>query len=122
VGEVTGFALAWEGQRNGQVWISGDTVLYDGVKTVAERLDVGTAIVHIGGVRFPVSGPLRYTMTGADAVELCALIEPATVIPVHYEGWKHFREGRAEAQRAFADGGSPAPTWLEIGRPVTVEV
>jgi L-ascorbate metabolism protein UlaG (beta-lactamase superfamily) len=97
-------------------------VLYDGVKTVAERLDVGTAIVHIGGVRFPVSGPLRYTMTGADAVELCGLIGPATVIPVHYEGWKHFREDRAAAERAFAGGGGPAPTWLDIGRPVTVEV
>ena len=122
VGEVTGFALAWEGQVSGQLWISGDTVLYDGVKTVAERLDVGTAIVHLGGVRFPVSGPLRYTMTGADAARLCALIGPATVIPVHYEGWKHFREGRAEAERAFAEGGAPAPTWLEIGEPATVEV
>lgn len=122
VGEVTGFALEWEGQRNGLLWISGDTVLYDGVRGVAERLDVGTAIMHLGGVRFPVSGPLRYTMTGAEAVELCALLKPATVIPVHYEGWKHFREGRAAAEQAFAAGGAPAPTWLEIGRPTTVEV
>ena len=82
-------------------------MLYDGVKTVAERLDVGTAIVHLGGVRFPVSGPLRYTLTGAEAVELCALLKPATVIPVHYEGWKHFREGRAAAERAFAEAAGP---------------
>ena len=122
VGEVAGFALAWEGQVNGQLWISGDTVLYDGVKRVAERLDVGTAIVHLGGVRFPVSGPLRYTMTGAEAVELCALLEPTTVIPVHYEGWKHFREDRAAAEQAFAAGGGPAPTWLEIGRATMIEV
>lgn len=121
VGEVTGFALEWEGQRNGLQWISGDTVLYDGVRGVAERLDVGTAIMHLGGVRFPVSGPLRYTMTGAEAVELCALLKPATVIPVHYEGWKHFREGRAAAEQALASA-VPAPTWLEIGQPTTVEV
>ena len=75
MGQVTGFALGWEGQRDGQLWISGDTVLYDGVKDVADRLDVGTAILHLGGVRFPVSGPLRYTMTGAEAVELCALLQ-----------------------------------------------
>ena len=107
---------------NGQLWISGDTVLYDGVKTVAERIDVGTAILHLGGVRFPVSGPLRYTLTGAEAVELCGLLKPATVIPVHYEGWKHFREGRAAAESAFAEADGPAPTWLEIGTPATIEV
>ena len=97
-------------------------MLYGGVKTVADRVDVGTAIVHLGGAQFPVSGPLRYTMTGAEAAELCALLEPATVIPVHYEGWKHFREGRAEAERAFAAAGGPAPRWLEIGHAATVEV
>ena len=41
VGDVIGFALQWEGQRNGQLWVSGDTVLYDGVKGVADRIDVG---------------------------------------------------------------------------------
>ena len=120
VGEVTGFALAWEGQRNGELWISGDTVLYDGVRTVADHLNVGTAILHMGGVRFPVSGPLRYTMTGAEAVELCALLRPATVIPVHYEGWKHFREGAAAVREAFARDGAPDLTWLEPGRATTI--
>ena len=59
-------------------------------------------MLHLGGVRFGVSGPLRYTLTAAEAVELCGLIRPRTVIPIHYEGWKHFREGRAEAEREFA--------------------
>ena len=71
VGDVIGFALGWEGQEHGVLWISGDTVLYDGVREVADRLEVDTAVVHLGGVRFPVSGPLRYTMTARDAVELC---------------------------------------------------
>ena len=38
VGDVIGFALQWEGQEHGALWISGDTVLYDGVRQVAERL------------------------------------------------------------------------------------
>ena len=59
--------------------------------------------------------------TGAEAVELCALLKPATVIPVHYEGWKHFREGRAAAEQALASA-VPAPTWLEIGQPTAIEV
>lgn len=122
VGEVTGFALTWEGQRNGALWISGDSVLYDGLRGVADKVDVGTAILHLGGVRFPVSGPLRYTMTAAEAVELCGLLRPTTVIPVHYEGWKHFREGRSEVERAFAGSEAPPLTWLETGRSTEVEV
>ena len=121
VGDVIGFALRWEGQRDGVLWISGDTVLYDGVREVADRLDVDTALLHLGGVRFPVTGPLRYTMTAQDAVELCGLLGPRTAIPIHYEGWKHFRQGREAIERAFA--AAPAAfqetvRWLPIGEPV----
>ena len=63
VGDVIGFALRWDGQEHGVLWISGDTVLYDGVREVADRLEVDTALLHLGGVRFPISGPVRYTMT-----------------------------------------------------------
>jgi L-ascorbate metabolism protein UlaG (beta-lactamase superfamily) len=89
-GEVTGFALQWKGQRHGVLWITGDTVLYDGVRQVAERCKVGTMLVHLGGVRFPVTGPLRYTMRVTDLVPLCRLMKPATAIPIHFEGWSHF--------------------------------
>src|SRR5206468_507531 len=103
VGVVVGFALRWEGQEHGVLWISGDTVLYDGVRRVADRLQVGTALVHLGGVRFPISGPVRYTMTAKKAIELCRLVRPRTFIPVHYEGWEHFQEGRAAIERELAN-------------------
>ncbi|MGE0068100.1 MAG: MBL fold metallo-hydrolase [Solirubrobacterales bacterium] len=125
VGEVIGFALAWEGQEHGLLWISGDTVLYDGVREVADRLDVGTALLHLGGVRFPISGPLRYTMTAAEAVELCGAIAPRKAIPIHYEGWKHFREGREAIERELAsapDAVAGAFEWLPIGSPTGVGV
>ena len=120
-GEVVGFALAWEGQTQGVLWISGDTVLYDGVLEVADRLQVDTALLHLGGVRFPVTGPVRYTMTARDAVELCQAVDPRTVIPIHYEGWKHFREGREAIERELA--GAPDDVrrsirWLPIGERV----
>ncbi|HWI75280.1 MAG TPA: MBL fold metallo-hydrolase [Baekduia sp.] len=124
VGEVVGFALRWEGQEDGVLWISGDTVLYDGVRQVADRLDVGTALLHLGGVQFPVTGPLRYTMTASDAVALCTLIRPRTTIPIHYEGWKHFREGRAaiEAELATApEAVRDSIRWLELGVPTSLE-
>ena len=102
VGHVVGFALRWEGQPDGALWFSGDTVLYDGVREVAGRLDVDTAVLHLGEVKFPVTGPIRYSMTAEEGVELCGLLSPGTAIPVHYEGWSHFQEGRAEVERAIA--------------------
>lgn len=106
------------GQEHGALWISGDTVLYDGVREVADRLQVGLALLHLGGVRFPISGSARYTMTAAEAVELCELLRPQTSIPIHYEGWEHVREGREAIEREIAE--APADVrerfrWLPIG-------
>jgi len=124
-GHVIGFALTWAGQRHGALWITGDTVLYDGVRRVASRLDVGTVLLHLGGVRFGLTGPLRYTMVGRDGAELCALVRPYTVLPVHYEGWSHFHEGRAGVEAAFAAAPPAvrdAVRWLDLGKPSDVEV
>ena len=123
VGDVIGFALRWESQAHGVLWISGDTVLYDGVRAVAARLHVDTALLHLGGVRFPVTGPLRFTMTAREAVELCRLVQPRTAIPIHYEGWSHFREGREAIERELAH--APAEIrrrvrWLPIGERVAL--
>jgi L-ascorbate metabolism protein UlaG (beta-lactamase superfamily) len=123
VGDVVGFALRWDGQAHGALWISGDTVLYDGVRRVAERLQVGTALLHLGGVRFPISGPVRYTMTAKEAVELSELIQPRTVIPIHYEGWKHFREGRDAIERQLGDAPEEIRArfqWLPLGAATSV--
>ena len=80
VGDVVGFAMRWDGQVRGALWISGDTVLYDGLRSVAGRVEVDLAIVHLGAVRFPITGPIRYTLSAR------------TVVPVHYQGWSHFSE------------------------------
>ena len=118
VGDVVGFSLSWEGQEHGTLWISGDTVLYDGVREVADRLNVGTALLHLGGVRFPISGPLHYTLTAKGAVELSQLIQPQTIVPIHYEGWKHFREGREAIEQELAAAPEDIKKrikWLPIG-------
>jgi L-ascorbate metabolism protein UlaG (beta-lactamase superfamily) len=123
-GPVIGFSLAWEGQSSGSLWISGDTVLYEGVRGVAERLDVGVALLHLGGVRFPATGPLRYTLTAEEAIELVGLVEPELAIPVHYEGWKHFRQGREQIEAALAAapaGVSRRFRWIPIGEPVGIQ-
>jgi len=125
IGDVVGFALRWDGQQHGVLWISGDTVLYDGVREVADRLPVGTAILHLGGVQFPVTGPVRYTMTAKDAVELLGLIRPHTAIPIHYEGWKHFKQGRERIEDEFAQAPDEirrSVHWVPIGSAVELAV
>jgi L-ascorbate metabolism protein UlaG (beta-lactamase superfamily) len=120
---VIGFALGWDGQAHGALWITGDTVLYDGVRQVADRLQVDTALLHLGCVRFPVTGPVRYSMTAHEAVELCRLVRPRTAIPVHYEGWTHFRQGRIAVERELAaapDDIRRRVRWLPIGQATTV--
>ncbi|HEY8983978.1 MAG TPA: hypothetical protein VIU15_30910 [Streptomyces sp.] len=101
-GQVTGFALTGEGRQHGAPRISGDTVLYGGVREVARCLTVGTALLHGGGLRFPITGPVRCTVTAAQAVSLCRLLRPRTANPVHYEGRPHFHEGRDTFEHELA--------------------
>ena len=118
VGDVVGFALREEGQDDGVLWISGDTVLFDGVRQVAERLRVDTAVLHLGRVRFGLTGPVRYSMTGREAVEVCRLTGARTVVPVHYEGWSHFSQGRDGVERDLAAAPEDVRRrfrWLPIG-------
>ena len=124
VGDVVGFALAWEGQSDGVLWITGDTVLYPGVREVPQRIRVDTMLLHLGDVHFPVTGPLHYTMCAQEGIELCGLVGARTAIPIHYEGWSHFKEGRAAIERELE--GAPAAVresirWLEIGVPTALE-
>jgi len=115
VGDVIGFTLIHDGRV---VWISGDTVLYDGVRAMAGRWDIDVALLHLGGVRFPVTGPLRYTMTAREAIELASLLTPGVVIPIHYEGWSHFKQGRDAVEQELATAPERVRRsirWLEPG-------
>jgi L-ascorbate metabolism protein UlaG (beta-lactamase superfamily) len=122
VGEVIGFVLEWAGQRHGALWVSGDTVYFGGVAEVSSRFKVGTALIHLGGVRFPISGPARYTMNAAEAARVAREFGLRTLLPIHYEGWKHFRQGRAEVERTFAaEQVADRVRWLTAGQPATIE-
>ena len=64
---------------------------------------------------------MHYSLTGAKAVETVGLVRPRTTLPVHYEGWSHFRDGRSGLERAFAaapDDVRDTLRWLPIGEPV----
>ena len=120
VGQVVGFAIRRVGESQVLAWVTGDTVLYDGLREAAKRLPVDVLVVHVGGVQFPITGPLRYTMTGKDAVELVDLVRPRVAVPVHYEGWVHFKDGRQGIDRALATASDDTVgrvRQLDLGKP-----
>ena len=106
------------------LWISGDTVLYDGVREVADRLDVDTALIHLGGVRFPISGPLHYTMTASQAVELCGALKPRVDDPDPLRGLEALppgpRRDRGRVRRRAPQPVRDSVRWLPIGEPVGI--
>jgi L-ascorbate metabolism protein UlaG (beta-lactamase superfamily) len=124
-GDVIGFALTWPDQTNGPLWITGDTVRYPAVRRAAQALQPGTILLHLGAVRFPLTGPLRYTMNSRDALALLDGLTPSTVIPVHYEGWQHFTEDQNAIITALdhTSTASAHPfTWLTSGEPRKITV
>jgi len=122
VGETTGFILEWAGQKHGALYISGDTVWFNGLREIGQRFKIGTAILHIGAARFPVMGPLRFTLNAKEAVQIVHALKPRMMIPIHYEGWKHFKETGADAGKVFeASDIKEKIHWLKLGSPVEIE-
>jgi L-ascorbate metabolism protein UlaG (beta-lactamase superfamily) len=92
-------------------------VLYDGLREVAHRIPVDVALLHLGGVRFGVTGPVRFTMTACDGAEFIRSLRPRVVVPVHYEGWTHFRDSESGARQTLS---SSDIRWLTPGEPTEV--
>ena len=76
VGDVIGFTVRRQSHHRHNPGVTGDTVLTGRLRRFTRVLPVDVAIVNAGGVGFGITGPLKYTMTGADAVQLIAHLEP----------------------------------------------
>jgi L-ascorbate metabolism protein UlaG (beta-lactamase superfamily) len=122
-GQTIGFMMEWEGQQNGALYITGDTIYYHGIDEVAERFNISVGIFHLGRASFPITGPIRFTMDAKDGVKAARKINPRTIIPIHYEGWKHFSEGKSVIEKEFSQAGlSNKLRWLPIGKATEVEI
>ena len=122
-GAVNGFVALFADAPGQAVYVSGDTVWYEGVAEVARRFAVRAAILHLGAARVPEVGPFHLTMTAEEAVEAARAFSGAAIVPLHYEGWAHFSEGRKEIAAAFAAAGlEDRVRWLESGRAVAIDL
>jgi L-ascorbate metabolism protein UlaG (beta-lactamase superfamily) len=112
-GPATGFVLAFTDAPEDAVYVSGDTVWYAGVAEVSRRFSVRVAEV----------GPAHLTMTADEAVAVAQTFAEAAILPVHFEGWMHFSETRAQIAAAFrAAGLEHRLQWMEAGRPMTIAI
>ncbi|WP_026452956.1 MBL fold metallo-hydrolase [Saccharomonospora iraqiensis] len=104
-GQVVGFVLTGEGLPT--VYVSGDNAALEPVREIAERFaPIDTALLFAGAPRFPMlfdGAPL--VLDSAGAAEATRILDARRVVPVHYEGWAHFTEGRDDLEQAFRTAG-----------------
>jgi len=118
-GPVIGFVLEREAEN--AIYLSGDTVWYEGVAEVAARFRVRTAVLFLGAARVEAVGDWPLTFTAEGAIEAARALARATIVPLHFEGWAHFSESRAQVQRAFTAAGlADRLRWPPAGRSIEI--
>jgi L-ascorbate metabolism protein UlaG (beta-lactamase superfamily) len=98
--------LERNGERILRAYVTGDTLRVPELRAIRDRFPgIDVMITHLGGTK--VLGVL-VTMDARQGTDLVELIEPATVVPVHYDDYGVFRSPLedfvAEMRRRGHDG------------------
>jgi L-ascorbate metabolism protein UlaG (beta-lactamase superfamily) len=102
-----------------RMYISGDTLVYDDLKTIPQRFPgVDLALLHLGGTR--ILGVFKVTMDGKDGVQLMQIIQPKKAIPIHYDDYDVFKSPLSDfAREAKAAGLDQQVVYLAHGETYT---
>jgi len=95
---VIGFVLTSK-DKSPPIYISGDTVWYDGVAEVARRFRAGVVLPFAGAAH--TRGPFHLTMDTNDTVETARALPDAVIVPLHTDGWAHFRQNAKDLRASF---------------------
>lgn len=123
-GHVIGFIIEFEGQGDGVIYISGDTVFFDGLYEIANRYKIKTGIFSVGSVQFRyLTGLGKYTMDATELIRAVEVLRPEKVFPVHSSGWTHFKQSPEDLKLVLcADARTMDKTYfLESGVPFRIE-
>ncbi|MGW6403329.1 MBL fold metallo-hydrolase [Streptomyces sp. NPDC055134] len=104
-GQVVGFILTADDLPT--VYVSGDNASLDAVRETAERFGpVDTALLFAGAPRFAALFDGRtIVLDSAQTAEAAQILDARRVVPVHYDSWAHFTEGRDDLEAAFTAAG-----------------
>jgi L-ascorbate metabolism protein UlaG (beta-lactamase superfamily) len=97
-GDVTGFLLGLD-KPGDAVYISGDTVWYEGVAEVARRYRPKLIVLFTGAAQ--TRGKFHLTMNNNDAIDAAVAFKDSKVVAVHNHGWEHFKESQDDLAQAF---------------------
>ncbi|WP_042395371.1 MBL fold metallo-hydrolase [Streptacidiphilus carbonis] len=103
-GEVVGFVLTAADLPS--VYVSGDNASLALVEEIAARFGpVDTAVLFAGAARTGLFDGALLTLDSAQAAQAAAILGARRVVPVHFDSWAHFTEGRDELVKAFTAAG-----------------
>jgi hypothetical protein len=72
-----------------RIYISGDTLMYDGLREIPRRYpDIDLGVVHLGGTN--LLGLAMVTMDGRQGADWTELVRCRRVVPVHYDDYTVF--------------------------------
>ena len=73
-----------------------------GTAEIARRhAPIGLALLHLGCVHLGPFGDTAFSLSAEEAAAYAADLQAQAIVPLHYEGWKHFSENRAAAEQVF---------------------
>jgi L-ascorbate metabolism protein UlaG (beta-lactamase superfamily) len=91
------------GQPDLRLHISGDTIMYEGVHEIAQRVpQIDIALVHLGGTR--VMG-VTVTMDADQGLEWLQAIRPDVAVPIHYDDYEAFKSPLEDFQAKVSAAG-----------------
>ncbi len=121
-GPTTGFMIEITGYDPQFVYISGDTVFFPGMHVIHHRFPkIDIAFFHLGSAQFRyLSGWGRFTMHTKDLLRASQLFDQARIVPIHQNGWSHFKENKTYAQQVMQRHPEFAErmVWLNSGEKV----
>jgi L-ascorbate metabolism protein UlaG (beta-lactamase superfamily) len=86
-----------------RIYISGDTIMYEGLREIADRESVlDLAFLHLGGTR--VLG-MTVTMDADQGVELLETVRPRLAVPIHYDDYEAFKSPLEDFRTAVERAG-----------------
>lgn len=98
-GDVIGFVLSFDPPSIPPIYVTGDTVWFDGVAEIARRFHAGVVLLFAGAAQ--PRGPFNLTMDTNDAIETAHAFPDAVIVPIHRDSWAHITQGSDELERAF---------------------
>jgi len=103
-GEVTGFVIS--GASIPTIYISGDNASIDVVRMIRERIGViDIAILFAGAAQTALLNGNNLTLTSDMAAEAAQILQVSSVVPLHFEHWAHFTQGKKSLLSAFKEKG-----------------